>query len=207
MIKGVLICISVCFIVSCKAEKLKKESSLEINRFAKDSFLLATKLVDTTEGGEVILIDGMTAIIVPEKMGGEGDDFKGANKVGFEMPCQCALKEDTLSVISSLAWEGGFAYIARASKGQTSNSLLIFGKDRRWELSGQKFKEEIEVASLTNKLVISSSFPFKENEIIYGWFDIRTPVFFEIKETSKEKESDQHILRVYFSCQVRPEIF
>lgn len=206
MRSGIFLLVCVIFFASCRGQKQKNQSSFEVNRFAKDSFLFATKLVDTTDADDALLTDGMTAIIVPERMGSEEEDFSNVKKAGFEMPCQCAFKDDTLTVVSALAWEGGFAYIARASQRQSSNSLMLFGKNRKWELGGRQYKEEIEVASLTNKLVISKPFPLKEKEIIYGWFDIKTPDFFEIRGTNEEKESEQHIMRIYFSCQVWPKI-
>jgi hypothetical protein len=193
--------------VGCRGQKQKTENSLTINRFAKDSFYFATKLVDTTDGNDALLIDGMTAIIVPERMGSKEEEFTvGGEKSGFEMPCQCAFKNDTLMVVSALAWEGGFAYMARAFQKQSVNSLMLFGKKRKWKMEGREYKEEIEVPSLTNRLVLSKPLPLKENDLLYGWFEIKTPLFFETTDPEEEKESQQHILKIYFSCKVFSEI-
>ncbi len=80
------------------------------------------------------------------------------------------------------------------------------GQKQKVELDGREYKEEIEVLSLTDRLVIAKKLPLKEEEMIYGWCDIKTPVFFEMTGREEEKESEQHILRIYFSCRVWPEI-
>lgn len=203
MRNGINILVCLVFVIGCRGQKQKAESPFQVNRFAKDSFYFATALVDTTDGDDALLVEGFTAIIVPERMGSEDADFKLGEKAGFEMPCQCAFRNDTLTVVSALAWEGGFAYVARAFQNQSVNSLTLFGKNRKWKMDGREYKDEIEVSSLINKLVISKPFPLKEYELLYGWFDIKTPVFLEINGT--EEESQQHILRIYFSCKVFSE--
>ena len=196
--------IMICLIVfsGCGGKKQKNETSFEANRFAKDSFYYAATLIDTTKGKKIFLHDGVTAILVPERWGDENDDFTVGKKIGIEMPCQCAFKNDTLTVVSALAWEGGFAYISRASKNKASNSLMLFGKNRKWEMDDKEYNDEIEIPSLANKLVISKSLPLKEGEMIYGWFDIKTVLFFETTRAEEERKSQQHIMRIYFFCQV-----
>ena len=71
----------------------------------------------------------------------------------------------------------------------------------------QEYKDEIEIPSLADKLVISKPLPLKEGEMIYGWFDIKTALFFETTRAEEEKKCQQHIIRIYFSCQVWPETF
>jgi len=191
------------FLAGCGGQQQKSQGSFEVNRLAKDSFLFARKLVDTTDRGGALLSDGMSAIIVPERMGSEEEDFRDTKKPGFEMPCQCVFKNDSLAVTSALGWEGGFAYIAKASRRQTVNSFMGFGRNRKWVWDRKEYKEEIEVPSLKNTLVISKPFPLKEGELLYGWFDIETPLFFEITGEGR-KDAQRHKMRVYFSCNVSP---
>lgn len=188
---------------SCGSKKTEDWKNVEINRSAKDSFYLATKLVDTSRDKYPQFFDGMTAIIVPQRMGMK-DDLSFEKRVGFEMPCQCVFKNDSLAVTSALAWEGGFAYVAQASRQRTANSLMLFGKNRKWAMEGKEYQGEIEIPSLKNTLVISNPFPLKEGELLYGWFDIETPLFFEITGEKEEKEGERYITRVYFSCKVSP---
>jgi hypothetical protein len=201
--------IIICLIVfsGCRGQKQKNESSFETNRFAKDSFYYAATLIDTTGGRKIFLLDGVTAILVPERWGDENENFSVGKKTGIEMPCQCQFKNDTLAVVVALAWEGGFAYIAKASPKQSINSLKLFGKNKKWKMDGREYNDEIDIPSLANRLVISKPFPLKEGEMIYGWFDMKTALFFETTRAEEEKKSQQHIMRIYFSCQVWAENF
>jgi hypothetical protein len=198
---GLTIVIYLIVFSGCQDQKQKNENSFETNRFAKDSFYYAATLIDTTREKKIFLPEGFAAILVPERWGEENDDFSVGKKIGIQMPCQCAFKDDTLTVVSALALEGGFAYISRAYKNKSSNSLKLFGKNKKWEMGGQRYNDEIEIPSLADKLVISKPLPLKEGETIYGWFDIKTEQFLETTRAEEEKKSQQHIMRIYFACQ------
>ena len=75
--------IMICLIVfsGCRGQKQKNENSFETNRFAKDSFYYAATLIDTTNGKKIFLLNGFTAIFVPERWGDENDDFSVGNGI------------------------------------------------------------------------------------------------------------------------------
>ena len=192
------------FLNGCKSQKKESTETLEINKSIKDSFAFAKKLVGTTDG-KPLIIDGYTAIVIPERMGNRELEFN-AEKKGFEMPCQCAYKNDTLVVLSALAWEGGFAYVSKATKKEAVNSLMMFGKNRKWTLGDREYKDEIEIPSCSDKLVISKPFPLKLDQLLYGCFEINTEDFFEVSGDKSEKQPQRHVLKIFFSCKVFPEI-
>lgn len=201
---AITILFSLFFFVSSKSQKQRGGGTLQINKSIKDSFDFAKTLVDTTEG-KPLTVDGYTAIVIPERMGEKELEFN-AEKMGFEMPCQCAYKNDTLVVLSALAWEGGFAYVSKSTKKEAVNYLMIFGKNRKWKLGGREYKDEIEIPSYSDKLIISKPFPLKLDELLYGYFEIDTEGFFEVSGDESNEQPQRHILKLYFSCRVFPEI-
>lgn len=201
---AITILFSLFFFVSSKSQEQRGGGTLQINKSIKDSFDFAKTLVDTTEG-KPLTVDGYTAIVIPERMGEKELEFN-AEKMGFEMPCQCAYKNDTLVVLSALAWEGGFAYVSKSTKKEAVNYLMIFGKNRKWKLGGREYKDEIEIPSYSDKLIISKPFPLKLDELLYGYFEIDTEGFFEVSGDESNEQPQRHILKLYFSCRVFPEI-
>lgn len=201
---AITILFSLFFFVNSKSQEQRGGGTLQINKSIKDSFDFAKTLVDTTEG-KPLTVDGYTAIVIPERMGEKELEFN-AEKMGFEMPCQCAYKNDTLVVLSALAWEGGFAYVSKSTKKEAVNYLMIFGKNRKWKLGGREYKDEIEIPSYSDKLIISKPFPLKLDELLYGYFEIDTEGFFEVSGDESNEQPQRHILKLYFSCRVFPEI-
>jgi hypothetical protein len=143
----IIILACVCSLGACMGQNQKKDF-YEINRSAKDSFYQASKLADTAHRDPLLLMMGVTAIIIPERMGDQEEIFLNGEKFGFVMPCQCGFKNDTLKVVSALAWEGGFAYISQASKGKSENYLMLFGKNRKWKIDDREYKEEVKISFL-----------------------------------------------------------
>lgn len=188
------------FFLFCNSQE---KSTIQINKSIKDSFYFAKKLVDKDD---LPIIDGHSAILVPERMGEEEEWLDTGAKHGFQMPCQCAYKNDTLLVYSGLAWEGGFGYTSKATKNESANFLFFFGKNRKWKFEGSEYNEEIWLPSNSDKLIISRAFPLKLDQLLYGYFEIDSGDFFEISGEEEDTIPQRHILKIFFSCKVFPEI-
>jgi hypothetical protein len=121
------------------------------------------------------------------------------------MPCQCALTKDSLVIITGMAYEAGFAYISEVIDGKVKNKLQLFGEKPKWRAGNGEWLKQIDVSSKTNNLVLSTKYPPKIDEAIYGMFEIETTAFFERDgDLSKEQK---HKLKIYFTCTVSPSRF
>jgi hypothetical protein len=200
-ITGILV---IAIIFSACSQNQQKENGLSILPSIKDSFLNAVQFVDTADRDDVIG-DNMTAILIPRAMGDiEEELFSANNTEGFVMPCQCAMVKDTLVILTGIAYEGGFAYVSEIINGQVENKLKLFGKKPRWRTDGGEWLNQIEVASKTNRLVLSTKFPPAMDDVLHGMFEIETIPFWE--QDGKLSKEQKHKLKIYFTCKVFPSI-
>lgn len=175
---------------------------------AKDSFEYAITFLESGDKEDLELFNRAAAIIVPERMGDEESIFPKNNKVGFILPCQCAFNKDTLTIITGIGWEGAFAYLSQSTLNSSTVYYQQSGKNRRWKLGETEYKSEVEIPSNKNTLFISHQLPLIEGQQLFGWFDVETPEYLEFeKDDDTTFTNEKHILRIYFSCKVYPDIY
>ena len=196
---------SVLILISCAQNGKEPEAStITIISSAKDSFFKAVSYIDTSDGEEPFKWSSMGAVFVPEMMGDEEEIQEAQGTAGFEMPCQCAFRNDSLVVMSGLAYEGGFAFIALVKEGHSETMLNLFGEGRKWKFENKEFIDHIKIPSLKNEIILSAKFPPKIDDVLFGIFEVETPVFYELEDNVPEKQLFK--VKIYFSCQVFSEI-
>lgn len=204
MRKFFIIIITFFTIIACNSriEKVVVSESFHIDPAAKDSFYAAVKRIDTSEMIMPMIVGGLNAILFPKIM---GDTLDLTGERGFEMPCECVFKNDTLTILSAIGYSGAFGYLAQVSEKAAESFYMQAGDSSKWEINGKIFEYEIKLKSIKPLVTISKKWPLKHNEIIYGFFDVSTPIFYELKGNEKTKQ--QHIVKIYFSCLVAPESY
>lgn len=178
---------------------------LSISKSAKDTFFVAAGKVDTSGSHSRSLL-GPAAVYRVYEMGDVEDFYLPEEKFYMDMPCQCMFKDDTLTVVSGIAYENAFILVARGSGEKSRVSLELAAKERRWKMKDTVYTDEIEIPSLKNNLTVSHKFPLMPDQRIYGFFDMESPALTILKEGGKE-EKQHYRIKIYFTCQVYPEIF
>jgi len=178
---------------------------LSISKTAKDTFYVAAGKVDTSGNYSRSLL-GPDAVYRVYEMGDVENFYLSDEKPYMDMPCQCMFKDDTLTVVSGIAYENAFILIARGSGENSRVTLELDVKERRWKMKDTVYTDEIEIPSLKNNLTISNKFPLKYDQRIYGFFEMESPAMTILKKGGKE-EKQSYRIKIYFTCQVYPEIF
>lgn len=178
---------------------------LSISKSAKDTFFVAAGKVDTS-GTRSRSPLGPAAVYRVYEMGDVEDLYVPGEKSYMDMPCQCMFKNDTLTVVSGIAYENAFILVTRGSGEKSRVTLELDAKERRWKMNDTVYTDEIEIPSLNNNLTISDKFPLKPEQRIYGFFEMESPSLTVLKDGGKE-EKQHYRIKIYFTCQVYPEIF
>jgi hypothetical protein len=178
---------------------------LSISKHVKDTFFLAAGKVDTS-GNHSRSVLGPAAVYRVYEMGDMEDFILPGEDFYMDMPCQCMFKNDTLTVVSGVAYENGFILVARGAEEKSRVSLELDVKEQRWKMNDTVYTDEIEIPSLKNNLTISHPFPLKHDQRIYGFFEMESLSLTVLKEEGKE-EKQHYRIKIYFTCQVYPEIF
>ncbi len=178
---------------------------MSISKNVKDTFFLAAGKVDTS-GNHSRSVLGPAAVYRVYEMGDMEDFIHPGEDFYMDMPCQCMFKDDTLTVVSGVAYENGFILVARGAGERSRVNLELDVKERRWKMNETVYTDEIEIPSLKNNLTISHPFPLKYDQRIYGFFEMDSPSLTILSESGKE-EKQHYRIKIYFTCQVYPEIF
>jgi hypothetical protein len=168
----------------------------KVDPSVKDSFSLWAQKSDPATRD--FIHTGYAAIVVPDVMGGQAVPQKKDSLVTFNMPCSCSFNKDTLGVTVTLGYEGGSAYMALITAKGFSTEYMIYARMPDFSKNKKEWTREIYVPTISGKLTVSKTWPYKRDELLFGIYEFQTQPFYQRAGNAIKQRYEK--VRIYFSC-------